>query len=63
MKPISPKHYLSTPSPYPACLFASTHPLRVAGPSNLRELFKQQRTTGATVRVIKYQKSNLEIAP
>lgn len=60
MKPISQKHYMPTPTPYPAHIFTYSHPLRVSGPSDLRELFKRQRTTGDTVPVIEYQKSNLE---
>lgn len=48
---ISPKHYLRVTSPYPASLFAFSHPLRPAGKTDLRQLFKKQRATGPVRRI------------
>lgn len=48
---ISQKHYLLVNSPYPACILAVTHPLRQAGKTDLRQLFKKQRATGPVRRI------------
>ena len=48
---IHPKHYLIVKSPYPAYLFAFSHPLRPAGKTDLEQLFKKQRTTAPVRRI------------
>lgn len=48
---IDPKHYIPVNSPYPAHLFASSHPLRQAEKTDLRKLFKKQRTTAPVKRI------------
>ena len=48
---ISPTHYIRVQSPYPAHIFASSHPLRHAGKTDLAQLFRAQRTTGPVRRI------------
>ena len=48
---INQKHYLSVQTPYPAHLFAYSHPLRPASKTDLAQLFQKQRTTGPVRRI------------
>lgn len=48
---INQKHYLSVQTPYPAHLFAYSHPLRPASKTDLAQLFRAQRTTGPVRRI------------
>ena len=48
---IDPKHYIPVTSPYPAHLFASSHPLRPATKTDLGKLFHKQRTTAPVKRI------------